>query len=119
MEGHPDPELGNLDLLTEAFNRQVKGVKTEIWAHTCWGNPAQQTTKGAKIYAPCLDSFFQVNADVITFECASTDGEDLEAIGRMESDKKIGVGVISHLRTCRISRGSGCAHSQSPQVHPR
>ena len=40
-----------------------------------------------------------MNADVITFECASRGGADLAAIGRIESDKKIGVGVISHLRT--------------------
>ena len=40
-----------------------------------------------------------MNADVITFECASSDGEDLEAIGKIRSDKKVGIGVISHLRT--------------------
>ncbi len=99
MAGHPDPELGDLDVLNEAFNRQVEGIRTEVWAHTCWGNPAQQTTKGPKTYRTGLEALFRVNADVITFECASTDGEDLEAIGKVESDKKIGVGVISHLKT--------------------
>jgi 5-methyltetrahydropteroyltriglutamate--homocysteine methyltransferase len=99
MAGDKHPEMGNLDILTEAFNRTTEGINTEVWAHTCWGNPAQQTTKGSKSYKPSLDALFQVNADVITFECASTDGEDLEAIGKIKSDKKIGVGVISHLRT--------------------
>ena len=40
-----------------------------------------------------------MNADVITFECASTGGEDLEAIGKIRSDKKVAIGVISHLKT--------------------
>ena len=46
----------DLDLLTEAFNRQVDGVNTEIWAHTCWGNPAQQTTVGNSSYEPALEA---------------------------------------------------------------
>ena len=50
-------------------------------------------------YEPALEAMFEMNADVITFECASSDGEDLEAIGKIRSDKKVGVGVISHLRT--------------------
>jgi 5-methyltetrahydropteroyltriglutamate--homocysteine methyltransferase len=87
------------DLLTEAFNRQVAGVNSEIWAHTCWGNPAQQTAEGNPSYEPALEAMFQMNADLITFECASRGGSDLAAIGRIKSDKKIGVGVISHLRT--------------------
>jgi len=60
---------------------------------------AQQTTKGLKSYEPALDAMFEMNADVIIFECASTGGENLEAIGKTKSDKKVGVGVISHLRT--------------------
>jgi 5-methyltetrahydropteroyltriglutamate--homocysteine methyltransferase len=40
-----------------------------------------------------------MNADVITFECASSGGADLEAIGNFKSDKKIAIGVISHLTT--------------------
>ena len=92
-------ESADLDLMTETFNRQVDGVDTEIWCHTCWGNPAQQTTKGNLTYEPALEAMFEMNADVITFECASSDGEDLEAIGKIRSDKKVGIGVISHLRT--------------------
>ncbi len=31
-------------LMVEVFNRTVKGLrdKTEVWAHSCWGNPSQQ-----------------------------------------------------------------------------
>ncbi len=96
MASDADTDLG---LLTEAFNRQVEGVNTEIWAHTCWGNPAQQSTGVDASYEPALEAMFEMNADVITFECASHGGSDLPAIGRIRSDKKIGVGVISHLRT--------------------
>ena len=30
--------------MVEVFNRTVKGLraKTEVWAHSCWGNPSQQ-----------------------------------------------------------------------------
>lgn len=93
-----DPDT-DVNELTEAFNRQIAGVNTEIWAHTCWGNPAQQSFGEDMSYEPALEAMFEMNADVITFECASTGGADLEAIGRIKSDKKIGVGVISHLRT--------------------
>ncbi len=93
-----DPDT-DVNELTEAFNRQVAGVNTEVWAHTCWGNPAQQSFGEDMSYEPALEAMFEMNADVITFECASTGGADLEAIGRVKSDKKIGVGVISHLRT--------------------
>ena len=87
------------ELLAEVFNRQVAGVETEIWAHTCWGNPAQQSTREHRSYAPSLEACFGLDADVVTFECASTNGADLAAIGRIGSDKKVGIGVISHVRT--------------------
>ena len=34
----------NPEFMVEVFNNTVKGLrdKTEIWCHTCWGNPAQQ-----------------------------------------------------------------------------
>ena len=37
------PQLG-VDFFVEIFNHTVKGLRglTEVWAHTCWGNPAQQ-----------------------------------------------------------------------------
>jgi 5-methyltetrahydropteroyltriglutamate--homocysteine methyltransferase len=86
-------------LIVDAFNRQVDGVNAEIWAHTCWGNPAQQSATKSRSYAHALEDVFQMNADVITFECASTGGDDLAAIGKVRSDKKVAIGVISHLKT--------------------
>ena len=39
----------------------------------------------------------RLDADVITFECASTGGMDLELIGAaISSDKKVAIGVVDH-----------------------
>ena len=37
-------EVINPAFSVEVFNRTVKGLraKTEVWCHTCWGNPSQQ-----------------------------------------------------------------------------
>ncbi len=37
--------------IVEVFNRTVKGLraKTEVWAHSCWGNPSQQRMFAADI----------------------------------------------------------------------
>jgi len=40
-----------------------------------------------------------LGADVITLECASTDGRDLPLLAKHRTDKKIGIGVISHCNT--------------------
>jgi 5-methyltetrahydropteroyltriglutamate--homocysteine methyltransferase len=32
----------DLQFFTDAVNREIKGVETEVWLHTCWGNPNQQ-----------------------------------------------------------------------------
>ena len=81
------------------FNNTVKGLraKTEVWCHTCWGNPSQQRMF-AKVqsYQPALELLNQVDADVITFETKSSGAMDLEAIGRTITGKKVGIGVIDH-----------------------
>jgi 5-methyltetrahydropteroyltriglutamate--homocysteine methyltransferase len=88
-----------LELMVEVFNRTVKGLraKTEVWAHSCWGNPSQQRMF-AKVqsYKPSLETYNTIDADVITFESASSGGIDLEAIGKSISGKKIAIGVIDH-----------------------
>ena len=87
------------ELMVEVFNRTVKGLraKTEVWAHSCWGNPSQQKMfdKGIS-YRPSLETYNTVDADVITFEAASSGYMDLEAIGKEITDKKIAIGVIDH-----------------------
>src|SRR5216683_2842098 len=41
----------------------------------------------------------QLEGDVITFECASTNGRDLPLFAKHRTDKKIGIGVVSHCNT--------------------
>ncbi len=37
----------------------------------------------------------QLDADVITFECASSRGKDLPLFGKYKTDRKIGIGVVN------------------------
>jgi 5-methyltetrahydropteroyltriglutamate--homocysteine methyltransferase len=89
----------NPEFMLKVFNNTVKGLraKTEVWCHTCWGNPSQQRMF-AKVqsYKPALEVLNQVDADVITFETKSSGAMDLEAIGKQITEKKIGIGVIDH-----------------------
>jgi 5-methyltetrahydropteroyltriglutamate--homocysteine methyltransferase len=89
----------NNDFLVEVFNNTVRGLrgKAEIWCHTCWGNPgAQRLFNPQPSYAPAIEPLNRLDADVITFECCSMDGSDLEAIGRGMKEKKIAIGVVDH-----------------------
>jgi 5-methyltetrahydropteroyltriglutamate--homocysteine methyltransferase len=90
----------------DLFNRTVRGLRevTEVWCHTCWGNPAQQrlfaTNQSYKDALPLLD---RLDVDVLTFECASTEGMDLELIGQAVGDKKVAIGVVDH-RNLQVER---------------
>ena len=89
----------NPELMIEVFNRTVKGLraKTEVWAHSCWGNPSQQRMFAeVQSYKAALENYNKIDADVITFEMSSSGGIDLEAIGKIITDKKISIGVIDH-----------------------
>jgi 5-methyltetrahydropteroyltriglutamate--homocysteine methyltransferase len=87
------------EFMLKVFNNTVKGLraKTEVWCHTCWGNPSQQRMF-AKVqsYKPALELLNQVDADVITFETTSSGAQDLEAIGKAITTMKVGIGVIDH-----------------------
>jgi len=87
------------EFMLDVFNNTVKGLraKTEVWCHTCWGNPSQQRMF-AKVqsYKPALDILNKVDADVITFETKSSGAMDLEAIGKQITTMKVGIGVIDH-----------------------
>ena len=89
----------NPEFMLKVFNNTVKGLraKTEVWCHTCWGNPSQQRMF-AKVqsYKPALELLNQVDADVITFEMASSGAAELEDVGKAITEKKIGIGVIDH-----------------------
>ncbi len=89
-----------LEGYTQAFNREVEGVNTEIWAHTCWGNPNQQSFYWERpSYERSLPHLFQLNADVLTLEGASNQGRDLSLLKHYKTDKKIAIGVINHTVT--------------------
>jgi 5-methyltetrahydropteroyltriglutamate--homocysteine methyltransferase len=92
-------EILNPDFMVEVFNNTVRGLraKTEVWCHTCWGNPAQQRIfDSQQSYVPALDPLNRVDADIVTFECCSSGGADLAEIGGAITDRKIAVGVIDH-----------------------
>jgi len=89
----------NADFMVEVFNNTVRGLrgKSEIWCHTCWGNPAAQRLFAKQpSYAPALEALNRVDADVLTFETCSSGGMDLEAIGKRIRDKKVCIGVVDH-----------------------
>jgi 5-methyltetrahydropteroyltriglutamate--homocysteine methyltransferase len=89
----------NPDFMVEVFNNTVRGLrkKTEVWCHTCWGNPAaQRLFAKTPSYAPAIEPLSRIDADVITFETCSSGGMDLEAIGKGIHDKKICIGVVDH-----------------------
>ncbi|HTA44216.1 MAG TPA: cobalamin-independent methionine synthase II family protein [Bryobacteraceae bacterium] len=89
----------NPEFMLKVFNNTVRGLraKTEVWCHTCWGNPSQQRMF-AKVqsYKPALELLNQVDADVITFEMASSGATELEDVGKAITEKKVGIGVIDH-----------------------
>jgi 5-methyltetrahydropteroyltriglutamate--homocysteine methyltransferase len=89
----------NQAFMVEVFNNTVKGLgaKTEIWCHTCWGNPSQQRLFAkAPSYEPALDDLDRVDADVVTLECCSSGGLDFKMVGERIKDKKVAIGVIDH-----------------------
>ena len=98
-------KLGTKELV-EVFNNTVKGLraKTEVWCHTCWGNPSQQRIfKEVQSYKPTLEALNGIDADAVTFETCSSGTGDLEAIGKIVTEKKIVIGVIDH-HTLQVER---------------
>lgn len=99
----PPSSDADLKFYSEAFNRQVKDVDTEIWAHTCWGNPNQQSFYWERpSYERALDYFLEMNCDVIDLECASNQARDAALFKNLDLKKygkKIGIGVVDHTRT--------------------
>jgi 5-methyltetrahydropteroyltriglutamate--homocysteine methyltransferase len=95
-----------VEFFVDVFNRTVRGLRevTEVWCHTCWGNPAQQRLFATnQSYASALPLLNELDVDVLTFECAANEGMDLEAIGRGITGKKIAIGVVDH-RNLQVER---------------
>ena len=98
----------DIDDLVKIFNNTTKGLrdKTEVWCHTCWGNPCQQQIwTEFHSYTPTLDSLNEIDADALTFETCSVGPGELKAIGQLIKDKnkKIVIGVVDH-RNLQVER---------------
>ena len=96
----------DVDFFVEVFNNTVRGLRdsTEVWAHTCWGNPAQQRLFATnQSYRDALPHLNELDVDVLTFECCTNDGMDLEHIGKAITDKKVAIGVVDH-RNLQVER---------------
>src|SRR6266700_3952982 len=96
----------NPEFMLKVFNNTVRGLraKTEVWCHTCWGNPSQQRMfRDVQSYQPTLEALNQVEADALTFETCSSGTGDLKAIGEVIKDKKVVIGVIDH-HTLQVER---------------
>ena len=89
----------NPEFMLKVFNHTVRGLraKTEVWCHTCWGNPSQQRMF-AKVqsYEPALELLNKVDADVMTFERCSSGAARPRGDRQGITDKKIAIGVIDH-----------------------
>lgn len=92
------------DFYVKALNAEVKGLreKTEVWCHTCWGNPFAQRVEAGYSYKPVLRYLEQLDVDVVTFETADNRGAEIpEIAAAIGKDKKICIGVVSH-RTLQV-----------------
>jgi len=96
----------DVEFFVDVFNSTVHGLRdlTEVWCHTCWGNPAQQRLFATnQSYKQALPYLNRLDVDVLTFECCTTGGMDLELIGKTITDKKIAIGVVDH-RNLQVER---------------
>jgi 5-methyltetrahydropteroyltriglutamate--homocysteine methyltransferase len=89
-----------LDFLVDAFNHQVEGLgETEVWVHTCWGNPNMQRAHENQSYANSVEIYLErLNADVWTVEMCDEGGKELGLFHpyRDVLKKKIAIGAVSH-----------------------
>src|SRR5262249_22982313 len=97
-----DPKVADEDLetMTALFNKQVAGGDAGNLVHPFWGKSKQKAGfLGPSPHPHPPPHLLQLDADVVTFECASTEGKDLPLFAKHKTDKKIAIGVVSHTRT--------------------
>lgn len=83
----------------EAFNAEVAGLrgKTEVWCHTCWGNPFAQRLREQPSYKPALANLAKLDADAVTIEATENHGAEIaDVAAALSSDTKICIGVLNH-----------------------
>jgi 5-methyltetrahydropteroyltriglutamate--homocysteine methyltransferase len=89
----------SFDTYIEAFNAEVAGLrgKTEVWCHTCWGNPFAQRLSKNPTYRYALPYLDRLDADVITIEATENNGAEIaEVAATLSTDKKLCIGVVNH-----------------------
>jgi len=89
----------SIDTYIEALNLEVRGLrgKTQVWCHTCWGNPLAQRIESSYSYRSVLPYLDRLDVDVITFETADNNGAEIaEIAAAVDNSKKICIGVVSH-----------------------
>jgi 5-methyltetrahydropteroyltriglutamate--homocysteine methyltransferase len=89
----------SMDDYVEALNIEVRGLreKTEVWCHTCWGNPFAQRLAQVPSLKAVLPHMNRLDVDVLTFETAENGCEEIAEIGAaIGKDKKICIGVVRH-----------------------
>jgi 5-methyltetrahydropteroyltriglutamate--homocysteine methyltransferase len=83
----------------EAFNAEVAGLrqKTEVWCHTCWGNPFAQRLGRGQTYKHALPYLEQLDVDVLTIEAVENGGAEIgEVASILGGEKKLCIRVVSH-----------------------
>ncbi|MGE3988819.1 hypothetical protein [Pseudorhodoplanes sp.] len=94
----------SFDDYIDAFNREVAGLrdKTEVWCHTCWGNPFAQRLGQRPSYKPTLSYLGRLDVDVITIEAVENEGAEIADVASvLGNEKKLCIGVVNH-RTLQI-----------------
>lgn len=99
-------DKGYVNFLVDCLNREVEGLDgVEVWAHTCWGNPAMQRSHENTDYGACLELFMEhANVDVWTIESKDRGHSPLPLFERYKGGfpaKKVAVGMVSH-RTVQV-----------------
>ena len=87
------------EVYIEAFNLEVAGLrqKTEVWCHTCWGNPFAQRLGKNPTYRHALPYLDRLDVDVITIEATENDGAEIaEVAASLSANKKLCIGVVNH-----------------------
>ena len=89
-----------IDFLVDCFNHEIEGLDdTEIWIHTCWGNPNMQKVFSDESYANSIEIYLErLKGDVWTIEARENNGKELRLFEPFKESmkKKVAVGVVSH-----------------------
>jgi hypothetical protein len=102
LRGHGEPRDASMRRQDRVQRGGAAQLDVELFVEIF--NPAQQRLFATpQSYQEALPHLARLDVDVLTFECATTDGMDLESIGRAIQDHKVAVGVVDH-RNLQVER---------------